>query len=79
MANSYVKTDDTFLLFAFIGLISFFAVLAFYFYVIAPFMRAREHIKMEMKRSDGDEYYYWKSELKRLYMIHIPIIGRFFR
>ena len=42
-------------------------------------MKARDYIKMEMQRSDGDEYYYWKSELKRLYISHIPILGRFFR
>ena len=79
MAYTYDNTEDTFLIFAFVVIIGFFIVLAFYFNVIAPFMKARDYIKMEMQRSDGEEYYYWKSELKRLYMAHIPIIGRFFR
>ena len=79
MAYTYDNTEDTFLIFAFVLIIGFFIVLAFYINVIAPFMKARDYIKMEMQRSDGDEYYYWKSELKRLYISHIPIIGRFFR
>lgn len=79
MAYTYDNTEDTFLIFAFVVIIGFFIILAFYFNVIAPFTKAREYIKMEMQRSDGDEYYYWKSELKRLYISHIPIIGKFFR
>ena len=79
MAHTYDNTEDTFLIFAFVVIIGFFIVLAFYFNVIAPFMKARDYIKMEMQRSDVDEYYYWKRELKRLYISHIPIIGRFFR
>ena len=79
MAYTYDNTEDTFLIFAFVVIIGFFVVLAFYFNVIAHFMKARNYIKMEMHRSDGNEYYYWKSELKRLYISHIPIIGRFFR
>ena len=79
MAYTYDNTEDTFLIFAFVVIIGFFIVLAFYFNVIAPFMKARDYIKMEMQRNDGDEYCYWKSELKRLYISHIPIIGRFFR
>ncbi len=39
----------------------------FYFKRIAPFLSARKHIKMEMKRSEGDERAYWKKELRRLY------------
>lgn len=79
MEYTYDNTEDTFLIFAFAVIIGFFIVLAFYFNVIAPFMKARDYIKMEMHRSDVNEYYYWKSELKRLYISHIPIIGRFFR
>ena len=79
MAYTYDNMEDTFLIFAFVVIIGFFIVLAVYFNIIAPFMKAREYIKMEMQRSDGNEYYYWKRELKRLYLSHIPIIGRFFR
>ncbi len=79
MAYTYDNTEDTFLIFALVVIIGFFIVLAFYFNVIAHFMKEREYIKMEMQRSDGEEYYYWKNELKRLYILHIPIIGRFFR
>jgi hypothetical protein len=63
MEYTYDNTEDAFLIFAFVVIIGFFIVLAFYFNVIAPFMKARDYIKMEMQRSDSNEYYYWKSEL----------------
>lgn len=47
--------------------------------IIRPFLREREYIKMEMKRSfDEDEYRYWKHRLKKLYLRSIPFIGKFF-
>ena len=79
MTYSHDNTEDTLLLFAFLAIAFLFIVLALYFKVIAPFIKARNYIKMEMQRSDGDEYYYWKSKLRRLYMERIPIIGRFFK
>ena len=80
MANTLKFSENTFFIFAFVvAIVFFFIVIALYFNVIAPFMKARKYIKMEMKRSNSKEYLYWKSELKRLYMAHIPIIGRFFR
>jgi len=36
-------------------------------------------IKNEIERAVGNEYYYWKKKLKKLYLKHIPFIGRFFR
>ena len=54
-------------------------VFVFYFYVVMPFIEERNYIKMEMQRSDDEEYYYWKRELKRLYLSQIPIIGILFR
>lgn len=47
----------------------------FYF----PFVETREYIKREINRSDDREYYYWKHELKMLYIEHIPILGWFIR
>ncbi len=58
----------------------FFIAMASVVYIIVPLIRARRFIKMEMGRSFNEsEYRYWKRELKRLYLRHIPIIGRFFR
>ncbi len=78
MEELQTTQGDMILLLGVIFLI-FFATLAFYFNVIVPFVQEREYIKREIKRSDGEEYYHWKRELKRLYLAHIPIIGRFFR
>ncbi len=62
------------------GIIMAFLVIVFlYIYFIAPFMEARRNIKIEMKRTYGREYYYWKGELRKLYLESIPIIGRFIR
>ena len=77
MEYPYGTKEDAVLFFIFIIVISFF-VLAFCFNVVKPFMEERDYIKMEMRRSDEEEYYYWKKELRRLYLSHIPIIGRFY-
>ena len=50
-----------------------------YMNVIYPFVRTRAYIKGEIDRSDGNEYYYWKRELRNLYIEHIPVFGWFFR
>ena len=47
---------------------------------IRPFLKRREYLIMEMKRSTKkSEYLYWKGKLKKLYLQHNPLIGRFFR
>ena len=67
-------------------LVAMFAALLFLFILIAlvmnvwmPFKENRDTIKMEMNRSEGREYKYWKRELRRLYLCHIPIVRWFFR
>ncbi len=52
---------------------------AYYIRVIAPFIADRHYIKMEINRSVGREYRYWKRQLKILYLCSIPIIGFLFR
>ncbi len=67
--------------FVFMGLaiIVLFFLFAIYFNIIVPLMKEREYIKMEMQRSFNEEAYrYWKKELKRAYLRHIPFIGRFY-
>ena len=51
----------------------------YYFNVVVPFLDKRRYIKMEMNRSDGNEYLRWKSKLKNHYLEHIPLFGRFIR
>lgn len=79
MEYFYGTGEDLFLLFVLIVMIVFFIIFVFYFYVVMPFIEERNYIKMEMQRSDDEEYYYWKRELKRLYLSQIPIIGILFR
>lgn len=79
MEHFYDTEGNTYLLAIFIVIIGFFIIFAFYLKVVMPFMEERNYIKKEIKRSDGEEYYHWKKELKRLYLVHVPIIGRFFR
>ena len=72
--------EEEFLIFLAILVIGFFVIFALIFNVIIPFKEERNYIKMEMERSyEEEEYLYWKRELRRLYISHIPIIGRFFR
>ncbi len=47
----------------------------YYTKVLKPFLRMRAYIKMEIDRSDEEEYRYWKRQLKRLYVYHIPFVG----
>ena len=78
MANTHGIEEDVLIFLGSIVLI-FFIVLAFYFNVIAPFLKERDYVKMEMQRSySEDEYRFWKRELRKVYLRHIPIIGRFF-
>lgn len=44
--------------------------------VLLPFAERRKYIKMEMRRSEGAEYEYWKKKLKRHYIRHIPLVGK---
>lgn len=74
------QNNDNLLLFCVVLFpILFLCILAVYFNTIRPFSEAREYIKMEMMRTDGEEYNYWKHELKMLYVEHIPILGWFIR
>ena len=34
---------------------------------------------MEMKRSEGEEYYYWRGQLRKLYRKYIPFASLFLR
>ena len=48
--------------------------------VVIPFTRDRNYIKMEIDRADNEkDYKFWKKQLKRLYLKHIPIVGFFIK
>ncbi|MBE7050436.1 MAG: hypothetical protein E7394_06640 [Ruminococcaceae bacterium] len=47
--------------------------------VYVPFFKRVRYFKMEMKRSDGEEYYYWKFQLRKLYRKYIPFASLFIR
>lgn len=71
-------SENTFL-FIFLEFIVLLLTTAYYLRVIAPFIADRHYIKMEINRSVGGEYRYWKRELKKLYLCNIPILGWLFR
>jgi len=78
MAYTYGAEEDMLVVLGSAVLI-FFVLLALYFNLIVPLVKEREYVKMEMRRSySEDEYRFWKRELRRVYLRHIPIIGRFF-
>ena len=78
MAYTYGTEEDMLVVLGSAVLI-FFVLLALYFKFIVPLVKEREYVKMEMRRSySEDEYRFWKRELRRVYIRHIPIIGRFF-
>lgn len=56
-----------------IALILFFA---FYVRIVRPFFEDRHYIVSEMRGAcDYDEYKYWRHELTKLYIDHIPFVG----
>ncbi len=70
---------DTIIIVLCISLIVVLLVLIYIASVIIPFLKDRKYIIIEMERSSGAEYEYWKKQLKKLYKYYIPIIGRFLR
>lgn len=75
MYNTTENYDESTLLFVLICIVVLLIVFVFYINVLGPFLANRRYIIMEMSRSDGDEYKFWKRELKLLYISQIPIIG----
>ena len=61
----------------FVLILIFLILASIYVNVLAPFLRAREEIKMEMNRSFSEkEYLYWKSELKGLWRRYVPFFKK---
>lgn len=80
--NAALSFSGNVMLFSLVVIFLLFTLIAIIYNVTAaarPFLREREYIKMEIKRSfDEEEYRYWKRRLKKLYLRSIPFIGRFF-
>ena len=76
MDSLYDLFSNTVFLFAFI----FFAVLLLGIFItlwFQGFSEERRYIKMEMERSGSKGRKYWQTQLKRLYVSQIPLIGPF--
>lgn len=72
--------DDTmvYIVIAIVALVLFVMLRTYLANTVIPFFNRRRYLKMEIARADDDdEYYYWKDKLKRHYIRHIPLIGRF--
>lgn len=77
--STYILTKDERMI-VIVVIASVFLFFVFYINLYLPFQEEKNYIKMEMARSSEEkDYLFWKSELKRLYLSKIPIIGRFFR
>ena len=73
-----ISSGETFLYSVVIAAIVIFCAVAFYVNVVYPFWEDRRYIRSEMKNSyNKDEYRYWKRELKKLYILQIPLLGNF--
>ena len=69
------RTEEQMIYFGVLILV-FVLIVGFYCYVLLPFYEERDYIRREMDRAvEEEEYYYWKGELKRLYMR--GLFGRF--
>ena len=54
-----------------------FVVAAFIVNFWIPFIRQRIYLKMEIRRSEGEERKYYERQLKLFYASHIPMVRRF--
>lgn len=71
---------DTILIFIAGCILLCFILVGIYLTYIRPFLEEREYIIIEINRSCNEkEYQYWKSELRRLWLRQIPIIGKLWR
>ena len=79
--ENYYGNENGFLLFLGVVILIILIATVIWFKVITPFLRERDYIKREIRRSlgDKDEYEYYQQELKALYLRSIPLIGKFFK
>lgn len=71
MSYIYGASENTFFIFMVIVIVVVFLLFSFYLNVFVPFMKERRYIKMEMQRSDDEEYKFWKNKLKKLFLKHM--------
>ena len=71
------QTYDALIVVVVITLVLIGTIPTFYKFYIMPIKSRARYLKMEMKRSYGREYQYWKRKLKRHYVRSIPLIGKF--
>ena len=71
------QTQDALIAGIVITLVLIFVIPAICKLYIIPFKSYARYLKMEIKRSYGNEYRYWKRKLKRHYVRSIPFIGKF--
>ena len=71
--------NDKVLIIIVISIIAIFFIVVFYVNFFLQFKKERDYIKMEMGRTKGSEYRYWKKKLRKLYISKIPIVRRFFK
>ena len=75
MNDSALSDDSIFLVFI-VGIFAVIFIIAFYMNVWIPFVNKRRYIKMEMSRGKGRRQKYWKTQLRYLYIEHIPLVGK---
>lgn len=76
MTNSQISRESFLILIITIFLVSF-VVVAFIVNFWLPFISEKKYLKMEIKRSEGEEKKYYERKLKLFYASHIPLVRRF--
>ena len=76
MTNSQISREALLILIITIFVASF-VVAAFIVNFWFPFISEKNYLKMEIKRSGGEEKKYYERKLKLFYASHIPLVRRF--
>lgn len=77
--NAVPRGGDSSQIKVFLIVLVIFFIIMLIFKVYVPFVKRARYFKMEMRRSDGEEYYYWKWQLRKLYRQYIPFAALFIR
>ena len=68
---------DNSLMYFVCALIILYVVGVMLYFLTGTFRENGRYIKGEIKRSVGERKLYWKKELKKHYVSHIPIVGKY--
>lgn len=76
MTNSQIPREALLIL-VIACFVAILVVTAFIVNFWLPFLKQRSYLKMEIRRTDGEEKKYYKKQLEIFYASHVPFVRHF--